>query len=317
VNPQVRFFLSSHDLVTIGGELSEGTLESPDFDTKVVRVQKALYLSHESRFDFSRNLFNRLIVYETIRYDRISDVDVALTPKFGANLALTRVGDIRLRGSIGQSFRSPSFNDLYYRGFSNPNLKAERSTSFDAGFTSTFVWGGVHSIEYTYFHQDIDDRIIFDLTTFLPMNIGKVLSTGSEVKYNGSFFRGKATFGLNYAFTDARKKNADVPNDPTFDHQLANAPTDVVNISAGVVLNPLVLNVSHAIVGSRYLTLDHTASMPSYRVTNLGVVIRQPFASWKIIAKGEVNNIFDNDYEVIRGYPMPKRNYRLTLGLEY
>ncbi len=30
----------------------------------------------------------------------------------------------------------------------------------------------------------------------------------------------------------------------------------------------------------------------------------------------EVNNLFSQDYDVILNYPMPKRNYRITLTVE-
>ena len=30
----------------------------------------------------------------------------------------------------------------------------------------------------------------------------------------------------------------------------------------------------------------------------------------------EVNNLFSQDYDVILNYPMPKRNWRLTVSLE-
>ena len=317
VNPQVRLKLSDYQTLILGGEFGEGTLDGPDFDSKITRVQKAMYVSSESQFDFNRQLFNRILLYQTIRYDRVSDVDFALTPKFGINVRFTPVGDIRLRASIGQNFRSPSFNDLYYRGFSNPNLKPEHSTSFDAGFSSAFSLLGENTLEYTYFHLDTDDRILFDPSTFLPVNIGKVLSTGSEVKYTGSFFDGQLNVGVKYSFTDARKRNVDYPNDPTYDRQLVYIPTDNLNITLAVRLNPVTLSLNNTLVGGRYLTADNTASLPSYRLTNANVVVNEPIGTLRILAKAEVNNILDNDYEVFKQYPMPKRNYRVTLGVEY
>jgi len=36
----------------------------------------------------------------------------------------------------------------------------------------------------------------------------------------------------------------------------------------------------------------------------------------KFIAQAEVNNLLDQDYEVIVNYPMPGRNYAVTLSVE-
>jgi len=57
--------------------------------------------------------------------------------------------------------------------------------------------------------------------------------------------------------------------------------------------------------------------LPSYRLTNAVLVVREVVGSWKLSAKGEFNNIFDEKYEVFRDYPMPGKNYRVTLGAEY
>jgi iron complex outermembrane receptor protein len=149
------------------------------------------------------------------------------------------------------------------------------------------------------------------------MNIGKVLSVGSEVKYAGSFIRRKLDVKVNYSFTDARKRNLDFPGDPAFDRQLVYIPGDVFNASFGFTVEPLRINITHSIVGSRFLTSDNTSSLPSYRMTSANLVLHQPAASLRFVAKTEVNNIFDSDYEVFKDYPMPKRNYRLTVGIEY
>jgi vitamin B12 transporter len=54
----------------------------------------------------------------------------------------------KLRSSYGTGFRAPTFNDLYFPGFSNDKLSPEKSRGFDAGVTSN-----VYSIQsdITYF----------------------------------------------------------------------------------------------------------------------------------------------------------------------
>ena len=38
--------------------------------------------------------------------------------------------------------------------------------------------------------------------------------------------------------------------------------------------------------------------------------------SLKFIVQAEVNNVLDQDYEVIVNYPMPGRNFALTLSID-
>ena len=39
-------------------------------------------------------------------------------------------------------------------------------------------------------------------------------------------------------------------------------------------------------------------------------------SSAKFIVQADINNVLDQDYEVIVNYPMPGRNYALTLSVE-
>ena len=75
--------------------------------------------------------------------------------------------------------------------------------------------------------------------------------------------------------------------------------------------------LDHRFVGERYLREDNTESLPAYRITSAALLARMTMAGWKLFAKGEVSNLFDSDYEVFRYYPMPKRNYRMTISVEY
>ncbi|WP_038051255.1 TonB-dependent receptor domain-containing protein [Thioalkalivibrio sp. ALJ1] len=51
--------------------------------------------------------------------------------------------DLRLRASYGTAFNAPSFNNLYYPGFANPDLQPEESETFELGARyqrSTYYW---------------------------------------------------------------------------------------------------------------------------------------------------------------------------------
>jgi vitamin B12 transporter len=317
VNPQARARIGSAQTLILGGEFGQGVLYGNDFDGRIARVQRSAYASNEFQFEFERPLLDRISLYQTLRYDNISDVNDALTPKFGVNVRVLKEGDLRLRSSFGWNFRAPSFNDMYYRGFSNANLKPERSTSFDVGVLTTLQSWGEHTFELTYFHLRTKDRIVFDPTAHHPVNIGEATSTGLEGRYQGDFLEKKVGLTLSYTLADARKANRDSATDPSYDKQLPYVPANVATLNLAFRFEPVVLSVTYTFVGRRYTTTDNSEWLSPYHLTNANVVVTIPVSSRRVFAKAEVNNIFDKDYEVFQYYPMPGRNFRFTLGLEY
>jgi vitamin B12 transporter len=317
VNPQARARISSAQTLILGGELGQGVLYGNDFDGRISRVQRSAYASNEFQFESGRPFLGRISLYQTLRYDNISDVDDALTPKFGVNVRILKEGDLRLRSSFGWNFRAPSFNDMYYRGFSNPNLKPERSTSFDIGVLTTFESSGEHTLELTYYQLRTKDRILPDPTTYIPVNIGEATSTGLEGRYQGDFLEKKVALTLSYTLADARKASRNSDADPSYDKQLPYVPANVATLNLIFRFEPVVLSVTHSFVGRRYTMADNSEWLSPYHLTNANVVVTVPMSSRRLFVKAEVNNILDKDYEVFQYYPMPGRNFRFTLGLDY
>ena len=78
------------------------------------------------------------------------------------------------------------------------------------------------------------------------------------------------------------------------------------------------LNYSFIYTGERYnqqenIIYNHT--QPWY-THDLSLQKSFNWKDYKARVALEVNNLFSQDYDVILNYPMPKRNYRLTLTFE-
>jgi outer membrane cobalamin receptor len=317
LDPTFQIAVAASDRIIVGAELAQGGLESYDFGGRVTRRQASVYVSNEFVTETDRPLFDRLSLYQTLRYDNFSDVGEALTPKLGMNLRLVKSGDIRLRASYGASYRVPSFNDLYYPGFSNPLLRPEHSRSVDVGLLAGGSYVGEHSAEITYFAVTTTDRILLDPVTYIPMNIGKTISQGIESVYKGRFFDGVLEVGLNYTYTDARKRNSSSPTDSTFDKQLIFIPRSLFKGSLTVHAKEFTFTVFRVFTGERFTNEDDSRSVPAYSLTNANVRAEIPFGLWKLALTGEANNILDVDYQWFPGYPMPGRTYKVSLGIEY
>lgn len=258
INPNVQIALTTNDRLILGGEVANGMLDSFDFGNRITRRQYSVFASNEFVKDFDQEFFDRLSLYQTLRYDNISDVGSALTPKVGMNLRITRIGDVRVRASYGTSFRAPSLNDLYYAGANNPDLRSEHSQSLDFGFLADGSFYGEHAVELTYFYVNTIDRILFDPVSFIPFNVGKSVSQGVESSYSGRYFGGILEIGLNYTLTNTRKKNTSSPNDSSYDKQLIYIPQNLFKGMLTVHLNPVTFSLFRVFTGLRFVNDKNT-----------------------------------------------------------
>jgi vitamin B12 transporter len=110
------------------------------------------------------------------RVDDSNQFDTRLTASGGAKWALTR--EIALVANVGTAFKAPTFNDLYYPGFSNPLLRPERAMGADFGLRSTY---GATNWSVIAHHARVKDLIVFQCDAdfnCLPQNVNRARTDG-------------------------------------------------------------------------------------------------------------------------------------------
>src|SRR5713226_5384548 len=114
-----------------------------------------------------------------------------------AGYAYRLTSELRLRAGAGTAFKAPTFNDLYFPGFSNPNLRPEQSRSREAGVD---YQAANDRFSATYFDNRISDLIVFDTTTSTPQNLSRARIKGTELGYQHS--RGRLRTSVQLTFQD-------------------------------------------------------------------------------------------------------------------
>ncbi len=84
----------------------------------------------------------------------------------------------------GTAFKTPNFDDLYFPGFSNPNLKPEQSESYEIGLKTTNL---TYQWSVQMFKTRISDLIVFDFSTNRPENISQAHVLGFEGAFSGQW----------------------------------------------------------------------------------------------------------------------------------
>ncbi|MBM3248008.1 MAG: TonB-dependent receptor [Candidatus Omnitrophica bacterium] len=173
---------------------------------------KALYLESETAF-----LDDNLIIKFGGRWDDYSTFGDEFSPSVSA--ATWLFDTFKFHGMIAQSFRTPTFNDLYWPREDwgiwggvegNPTLTPEKAISYELGM-GTYVFQSVKT-DLTYFITKYNDLIEWTMDNsfwWRPDNVGKALTKGVELEAEW-VLKDNLKLNFNYTFLDARNEDTDL-----------------------------------------------------------------------------------------------------------
>ena len=258
----------------------------------------------------------------------------SLTPAFFVNIYPFRGTFFSMRAYVKKSFRMPTFNDLYYTDMGNANLVPESALQYDAGFALNkhFEKGIICHAEMHFdaYYNTVHDKIVAypkgQQFRWTMLNLGKVHIKGIDVEAEADFKVGKdliATARAQYTYQDAR--DVTDPGDSYYKHQIPYIPWHSGSAILGLSYKHWDLNYSFIYAGERYDEQENIIynHMEPWYTSDLSLRYQWKVERGKrkensllLTALLAVNNVLDQDYEVIVNYPMPGRNYALTLSVE-
>ncbi len=241
--------------------------------------------------------------------------------------------DLNLRAFFKRVFRMPTFNDLYYTDIGNIALRPEYATQYNLGaqyqvLTGHGMLAGLKCSADVYYNT-ITDKIVAipkgsGQYRWMMMNLGEVRIRGIDVSARATMrLPAHVTGDVNLSYTYQKAQDYSDPSDTrdggTYRGQIAYIPWHSGSAVAHVNWRALDVNYSFIYCGERY----HTSS-------NIPANHEQPWYTHDLSASysftlgshatlrltAEVNNLFNQQYDVILNYPMPGRNYKLIMKFD-
>ena len=228
-------------------------------------------------------------------YDRLGDHNTGY-----AGYGFDITSRLRLTAGAGTAFKAPTFNQLYFPGFGNPNLAPEsaRNAEFGVRYASGgFQFGVVH------FENRIKDLIVNVGTPLRPVNIGQAKISGT-------------TFSMS---TDARgtqisaNLNLQDPKDGASGLFLPRRAQRFGTVSASRPMFGGNLGVEMFASSARYSDAANLLRLGGYTLFSAYYETPLSQKGWTAFLRGE--NLTDKLYSLAQDFNVPGRS--LFVGVRY
>ena len=261
----------SHSLL-LGGEWYEDQLNSNTAFAEQQRWNQAAFVQHRYENEhFSTEL--------GLRHDKNEQFGSENTWSGALTLPLNAANDLVL--SYSEGFRAPTFNDLYYPDYSNPDLKPEHSKSYELQWRSQLAERT--RLEASLYRTDIEDAIASD-QDFIPQNIAEARIHGFEANLQQELFGWQGQLGI--AFVDPRDRDSG--------HTLNRRARRTLSLDLDRAFGAFAVGATWQLASSSYDDPDNQHELGGYGLLGLR-------GSWQATGElkleAKIDNLLDKDYQ--------------------
>jgi len=229
--------------------------------------------------------------------------------------------DLRFRASYKDIYRVPTINDMYYAQTGNLGLKPESTKQYNIGVSWIAELNSVFrflNLSVDGYYNKVKDKIVItspSMFVFSMINVdntttikGIDVSALSEISVSEGF---DLHISGNYSYQDAKEDETkqQIPYIPKH--------SGSVNIS---LENPW-LNISYGFVASSeyytFLYQQRSTRVDSYSDHNISVNKSFAFGDTGLRIQADLLNLSGKTYEVLKGYPMVGRSFRISMQLSF
>lgn len=287
---------------------------APTRNTGLVNIA-VKYLN--DRFTAGANLLYTL-TFETTQTGHAAPNRDKLSPTVSFSYKLIESKELRLRAFYKNIYRLPTFSDEYYHDLGYVNLLPEVTNQYDIGLVYRelkipFISDLELSVD-AYYNQ-VKDKItvIYGMPYSSVRNIGRVDIKGVDANLKLVVPINKNSiinFRANYTYQLAQDVTTGSSN---YDEQIPYTPFNSGSTSLSYQYKNLECGYNILYSGKRWDGQNIDANLLDAYMEH-SLFAKVTIHKFKLM--GEIVNLFDSQYQVIKNYPMPGRNYRITLSID-
>ncbi|WP_411727901.1 TonB-dependent receptor domain-containing protein [Methyloglobulus sp.] len=298
-----EFHINDNHQFILGSDYRLDEADSSDLDTF-----NPVFDAYKERSRYDVGIFGELhsqildnhFINASLRWDENEAFGDYVTGNFGWRYN----SDIGISpfANFGNAFKAPTFNQLYFPDFGNPDLKPEESTSFEVGLAGDhhkwLQW------EVRAYHTNIDNLItpVMDPVTFQfsAQNIGKSQIDGIEAELATQVMGWNSKLSMNLISPKNRETNLRLPRRTekslSFDLSRSFGQFDV--------------GTTVLAQGDRFDDPANSIKVGGYVTVDLRTTYHFN-KNWMLSAK--LNNLLDKQYQTVNTYNTADRNFFIAI----
>ncbi|HUM53373.1 MAG TPA: TonB-dependent receptor [Chitinophagales bacterium] len=300
-----------------------------DYNAEIAKVEeyKSNILRHRGAAFFGvKYSIKNFVLNATMRQEMLKAKYIR--PQFGINISYTDNKNIfSSMLSYADKFRLPDFNDLYWQPGGNLNLKPENGFTVEYSFalqpikkTSKYQLTFSNSIYYSIINNNIVwSPIVSGL--YSPQNIKKTRHYGFESKLENIISFNKTNFlkfSINYNYNHSSIIK-DETNEDLNGNFIRYKPQHTLKSYVIFEDKYFNLGLNYLYIGQRFTDDENIKvfQLKPYSLIDLFIAYKGNFKNVHAEFGFKINNLLNTQYESLRSYAQPLRNYNLTIILTY
>ena len=264
-------------------------------------------------------------ITEEVKAGNTPDDRKRLSPTLSVSIQPWKEEQLYVRAMYKNTFRVPTFNDLYYLRIGNTSLRPEKAREYNIGVTwngKPFSFTDFLSITLDGYYNEVTDKIVAFPSTYVwkMQNYGTVHITGLDATIATSIpVCPHINVGLSGNYSWQKAIDMTNPDAKNYKDQLPYTPQHSGNASA-TIETPWI-NVGYSLTGVSeryYMAQNIPVNKIDGYVEHTATLWREfPMKGCHLRLQAEVINLTDKQYDVIKYYPMPGRSWRITGVLRF
>lgn len=242
-------------------------------------------------------------------------------PGFQAYVENKKVGQIRF--GLHKKWRLPTFNDLFWRPGGNPDLKPESGHAIEFSWNKYLISSELNSwnLEIKSYQTLIKNYIQwFPQGVFWQArNLGAVETHGLELANTLGKKVGKVKIEIqsSFHFCQARNLRPRFDGDEAEGKQLAYTPTWQSRNMLSFIIRGSKFFLAHQFSGERFADPVENQALEPLHLIDIGANGKlKTHQHFSVSGFAECQNLFNTQYQMVWGFPMPGRQFRLGIQFE-